>query len=301
MEMCFVNLVEPGDAVVVCRNGVFGRRMTENVVRLGGRPVVVDDPWGRPVDPQKVEDAFRRHPEAKTLAFVHAETSTGVQSDAEALAGIARAHGALTIVDCVTSLAGTPVLTDRWGLDAVFAGSQKCLSCAPGLSPVTFSAAAVERARTRKVASSSWFLDLNQVIGYWGGANARTYHHTAPVNALYGLHESLVMLSEEGLENSWARHRANHERLKAGLEKLGLELFVEAPYRLPQLTAVAIPAGADDAGTRRRLLREFGIEIGAGLGDLAGRIWRIGLMGHSSRPENVDACLAALAVVMSQP
>jgi alanine-glyoxylate transaminase/serine-glyoxylate transaminase/serine-pyruvate transaminase len=301
MEMCFVNLVEPGDTVVVCRNGVFGQRMVENVTRLGARTVIVDDAWGRPVDPQKVRDAFRAHPEARTLAFVHAETSTGVLSDAEALARIAREHGALTIVDCVTSLAGTPVLTDGWGLDAVYAGSQKCLSCAPGLSPVTFSAAAVERARVRKAPSSSWFLDVNLVLAYWGKAGARTYHHTAPVNALYGLHESLVMLSEEGLEASWARHRANYERLKAGLEKLGLSFLVDERYRLPQLNAVTIPAGLDDAAARRRLLGEFGIEIGAGLGDLAGRIWRIGLMGYSSRPENVDACLEALARVIGDP
>ena len=300
METCFVNLVEPGDKVIVCVNGVFGGRMLENVKRTGGVPVVVVDAWGRAVDPAKVEAAFSSNPDAKMLAFVHAETSTGAQSDGAALAAIARKYGALVIMDCVTSLGGTPVLIDAWGIDAAYSGSQKCLSCTPGLSPVTFSDRAIEKVRARKTPVQSWFMDLNLVLGYWSGEGKRTYHHTAPINPLYGLHEALVMLAEEGIENAWARHRAQHEALKAGLEKLGLEFIVPAAERLPQLNLVTIPAGADDAAARARLLSEFNLEIGAGLGVLAGKIWRIGLMGASARKENVDYCLKALAAVLGR-
>ncbi len=298
METCFVNLVEPGDQVIVCVNGVFGGRMVENVRRCGGVPIVVESAWGRAVDVDRVATAFAATPDAKILAFVHAETSTGAQSDAAALAEVARRHGALTIMDCVTSLAGTPVLVDAWGIDAAYSGSQKCLSCTPGLSPVTFSEAAIDKVRARGTPVQSWFMDLNLVLGYWSGEGKRTYHHTAPINPLYGLHEALVMLAEEGIENAWARHRAMHEALKDGLEKLGLEFIVPAAERLPQLNSVALPAGIDDAAARARLLAEFNLEIGAGLGALAGGIWRIGLMGASARPENVDVCLKALAGVM---
>ncbi|MGA9991075.1 MAG: alanine--glyoxylate aminotransferase family protein [Thiobacillaceae bacterium] len=298
MEMCFVNLVEPGDTVIVCRNGVFGGRMVENVKRCGATPVIVDDGWGKPVDPAKVEDAFKAHSNAKLLAFVHAETSTGAQSDAATLAQVAKKYGALTILDCVTSLAGTPVLIDEWGIDAAYSGSQKCLSCTPGLSPVTFSPAAVARVKSRTTAVQSWFLDLNLVLGYWGSAGKRTYHHTAPVNPLYGLHEALVILAEEGIENSWARHRTHHEQLKTGFEAMGLKFVVDEPYRLPQLNSVWIPEGVDDATVRARLLKEFGLEIGAGLGEFAGKVWRFGLMGYSSRIENIDTCLSALGRVM---
>jgi alanine-glyoxylate transaminase/serine-glyoxylate transaminase/serine-pyruvate transaminase len=294
MEMCFVNLVEPGDKVIVCRNGVFGGRMLENVKRCGGVPVIVDDAWGAPVDPNKVREACHANPDARVLAFVHAETSTGAQSDAEALARIAEEAGALTIMDCVTSLGGTPVLLDHWGIDAAYSGSQKCLSCTPGLSPVSFSERAVERIKARKTPVQSWFLDLNLVLGYWQSAAKRTYHHTAPVNPMYGLHESLVMLEEEGLENAWVRHRAMHERLKAGLEAMGLRYVVDESARLPQLNSIYVPEGVDEAAIRAKLLIEFNLEIGAGLGDMAGKIWRIGLMGYSARQENVDYCLKAL-------
>ena len=297
METCFVNLVSPGDTVVVCVNGVFGQRMVENVRRCGGVPVIVEDPWGAPVDPAKVEEALAANPDAALLAFVHAETSTGALSDAAALAAIARRHGALTIMDCVTSLGGVPVLVDEWGIDAAYSGSQKCLSSTPGLSPVTFSAAAVERIRARKTPCVSWFQDLSLVLGYWSGAK-RTYHHTAPVNPLYGLHESLILLAEEGLDNAWQRHRDNHLRLRAGLEALGLKFVVREDARLPQLNTVWVPEGVDEAQVRGRLLKEFGIEIGAGLGSLAGRVWRIGLMGHSSRPANIALFLAALKTVL---
>jgi alanine-glyoxylate transaminase / serine-glyoxylate transaminase / serine-pyruvate transaminase len=303
MEATFVNLVEPGDTVVVCINGVFGGRMKENVERCGGKAVVVEDAWGRPVDPEKVSDALKAHPEARVLAFVHAETSTGARSDAETLCALAREHDCLVIMDAVTSLGGIPVEVDGWGVDAVYSGSQKCLSCTPGLSPVSFSPRAVERIRNRTHRVQSWFLDLNLVMGYWGGGERtpkRAYHHTAPINALYGLHESLVMLAEEGLEASWARHRKMHEALKAGIEDMGLEFLVEERWRLPQLNAVLAPPGVDEAVVRQRLLDEFSLELGGGLGALAGKVWRIGLMGYSARPENVRRCLDALAAVLAE-
>ncbi len=302
MEAAFVNLVEPGDTVIVCINGVFGGRMKENVERCGGTAVVVEDAWGQPVDPGKAAAALAAHPEAKILAFVHAETSTGACSDAQTLCRLAREQDCLVIMDAVTSLGGMPVEVDAWGVDVVYSGSQKCLSCTPGLSPVSISPRAAERIRNRRHPVQSWFLDLNLVMGYWGGGDAtpkRVYHHTAPINALYGLHESLVMLAEEGLEASWARHLRMHEALEAGIEAMGLELPVEAPWRLPQLNTVRVPAGVDEAAVRQRLLDEFGLEIGGGLGALAGKVWRIGLMGHSARPDNVLHCLAALDAALA--
>ncbi len=300
MEMCFVNMVNHGDKVIVCRNGVFGGRMVENVERCGGKAIVIDDVWGHAVSPQKVEDAFKQHPDAKVLAFVHAETSTGALSDAHTLCKIAQQYGALTIVDAVTSLAGVPVLVDEWGADAVYSGSQKCLSCTPGLSPITFNERAIAAVKARTQKCQSWFLDLNLLLGYWG-ETTRTYHHTAPTNSLYALHESLLVLQQEGLEQSWARHRSNHEALKAGLAVLDIHYVVDEVARLPQLNAIHIPTGVDDKAVRAAMLQQHGIEIGAGLGALAGKIWRIGLMGYSSRVENVIACLGALeAVLVSQ-
>jgi alanine-glyoxylate transaminase/serine-glyoxylate transaminase/serine-pyruvate transaminase len=297
METCFVNLVERGDKVVVCRNGVFGGRMVENVERCGGVPVVVEGQWGRPIDPQALEDALGQHPDAKIVAFVHAETSTGAQSDAAALCRIARDRHCLTIVDTVTSLGGTPVLVDEWGADAVYSGSQKCLSCTPGLSPATFSPRAIEAVKARRSKVQSWFMDLNLVLDYWG-ASQRTYHHTAPGNSLYGLHEALLLLAEEGLEGAWARHRLHHAALKAGLEALGLAFVVPEGARLPQMNAVYVPEGVADLAVRQQLLRDFKVEIGAGLGPLAGKIWRFGLMGYSCREENVLGALQALETVL---
>ena len=299
METCFVNLVQPGDKVVVCQNGVFGGRMKENVERCGGTAVVVEDAWGTAVDPDKVEAALKAHPDARILAFVHAETSTGALSDAKTLAEIARRHDCLTIADTVTSLGGVPLEVDGWGLDAVYSGSQKCLSCVPGLSPVTFNQRALDVVASRRQRVQSWFLDLNLVLGYWGGEGKRTYHHTAPVNALYALHESLVILEEEGIENAWARHRKNHEALKAGIEAMGLEFVVPEAERLPQLNAISVPAGVDEAVVRGKLLTEYNLEIGAGLGAMAGRIWRIGLMGYGSNRTNVLCCLGALDAVLA--
>ena len=295
MEACFVNLIEPGDTVVVCVNGVFGGRMTENVERCGGRAVVVEDAWGTPVDPDKVEAALKAHPGAKAVAFVHAETSTGVRSDAARLCALAHRYGALSIVDVVTSLGGIEVAVDAWGADAVYGGTQKCLSAPPGLAPLTFSPRAVESLKARKTKVQSWFLDLSLVMGYWGGGAKRAYHHTAPINSLYALHEALLMLVEEGLEAAWARHAEQHAALRRALEGIGLSLLVDEPYRLPQLNAVRVPDGVDEAAVRSRLLNDHGIEIGAGLGALAGKIWRIGLMGQSATPLHVNAVVKALA------
>jgi len=298
METCFVNLVEPGDKVIVCQNGVFGGRMKENVERCGGIPVLVEDPWGTAIDAGKLEDALKAHADAKIVAMVHAETSTGAQSDVAALVKLAHAHDCLTIVDTVTSLGGTPVKVDEWGIDAIYSGSQKCLSCTPGLSPVSFNERALEKIRNRPTKVQSWFMDLNLVMGYWGTGTKRAYHHTAPINALYALHEALVILKEEGLENAWARHRKNHLALRAGLEAMGLQFIVKEADRLPQLNAVTIPAGVDDGVVRSRLLKEYNLEIGAGLGALAGKVWRIGLMGHASRAENILLCIGALESIL---
>ncbi len=300
MEACFVNLIEPGEEVVVCVNGVFGGRMRENVERAGGVPVMVEDAWGMPVDPQKLEDTLRSHPNARLVAFVHAETSTGVVSDVRLLSEIAHRHDALVIVDAVTSVGGVALEVDAWEVDAIYTGTQKCLSAPPGLSPVSFGPRAVERLKARRRPVQSWFLDNTLVMGYWGDGARRSYHHTAPINALYGLHEALLLLWEEGLEQAWQRHARMHRGLRAGLETLGIEFLVAPEYRLPQLNALRIPEQVDDATVRSRLLDEHGLEIGAGLGALAGKVWRIGLMGYSARSENVYACLAALEQVLGE-
>ena len=294
MEACFVNLTEAGDKVIVCRNGVFGERMRENALRSGAEVILVDDEWGQPVSISKVESAFKANPDTKILAFVHAETSTGALSDAEALSKVAKHYGALTIVDAVTSLGGVPLKVDEWNLDAVYSGSQKCLSCVPGLSPITFSPKAIEKIQARKTPIQSWFLDQSLVLGYWSGEGKRSYHHTAPVNSLYALHEALLALYEEGLESAWQRHAEMHQRLKLGLEQLGFRYVVEEAHRLPQLNSVYLPEGVNDADTRQHLLKEYNLEVGGGLGALAGKVWRIGLMGYSAKKENVALCLKAL-------
>ncbi|WP_202410265.1 alanine--glyoxylate aminotransferase family protein [Pseudomaricurvus sp. HS19] len=294
MEACFVNLLEPGDKVIVCQNGVFGGRMKENVERCGAEAIMVMDDWGMPVDPAKVEAALKANPDAKVLAFVHAETSTGAYSDAHRLCALAKEHGCLSIVDTVTSLGGIEVDVDGWGADAVYSGTQKCLSCVPGIAPVTFSPRAAEVIRNRRTAVQSWFLDMNLIMGYWGGNTKRAYHHTAPVNAMYALHESLIILEAEGLQASWQRHALNHKALATGLNAMGLEITVDESHCLPQLNSVAIPDGVDDAAVRSQLLNNYQLEIGAGLGALAGKVWRIGLMGYGSSQKNVLFCLQAL-------
>lgn len=299
MESLVVNLVEPGEEVVVCRNGVFGGRLVQMVERCGGVPIVVEGEWGRAVDPDALRSTLSRHPSARLVMFVHAETSTGALSDARTLTSVAHEHDCLVVVDAVTSLGGSPLEVDAWGLDAVYSGTQKCLSCAPGLSPITVGERAVQRIQKRKTPVQSWFMDLGLVMSYWTGDGKRSYHHTAPINALYGLHESLLILHEEGIEEAWTRHERNHRALRAGLEALGLRYVVPEGERTPQLNAVWVPEGVDDARVRSRLLEEHGLEIGAGLGDFAGKVWRIGLMGHSSRWENIELCLTALASALA--
>jgi len=299
MESCFVNMVSPGDKVIVGRNGVFGGRMIENVERCGGTAIVVEDAWGEPVDPNKIEDALKAHPDARIVAFVHAETSTGCASDAKTIAQIAHKHDAMVIVDAVTSLGGSPLKVKEWDLDAVYSASQKCLSCTPGLSPITFSERVVDHVKNRKSKVHSWFMDLNLILNYWGNTT-RTYHHTAPINGLFALHEALLLLQEEGLDNAHARHRRHYLALKAGLESMGMQFVVKEEYRLPQMSAVYVPDGVkNEAEVRKILLNEFNLEIGAGLGPLAGKVWRIGLMGYSAQSANVMLCLSALGSVLA--
>ncbi len=298
METCFANLVEPGAKVLVCINGVFGMRMVENVKRMGGEAITVNNAWGTPVDVDAVEEALKGNPDVSILAFVHAETSTGVRSDAKALCKLAQDHNCLSIVDTVTSLAGVELQVDEWGCDAVYSGTQKCLSCPPGISPITMSERAVAAISARNTAIQSWFQDLSLVMGYWGGGAKRAYHHTAPVNALYGLHESLVMLQEEGLENSWARHASMHAMLRDGAQEIGLEFLVDESYRLPQLNSICIPDGVDEAAVRAQLLDDYDLEIGAGLGELAGKVWRVGLMGQAAIERNVRLFLDAMKTAL---
>lgn len=300
METCFMNLVEPGDKVLVCINGVFGMRMKDVATRAGAVVSTLDFEWGEAVDPAQLQAALQADPEISIIAFVHAETSTGVRSDAQALCRIAQAHDCLSIVDAVTSLGGIELAVDDWGIDAIYSGTQKCLSCIPGLSPVSFSKKAVAKIQERAGQSHSWFLDLNLVMNYWGEGAKRTYHHTAPVNSLYALHEALLILKEEGLEAAWQRHALHHKALVAGLAALGIEMLVAEDIRLPELNTVAIPAGIDDASVRAQLLERFDLEIGAGLGKFAGNAWRIGLMGNGCNQQNVLHCISALGTVLNE-
>jgi alanine-glyoxylate transaminase/serine-glyoxylate transaminase/serine-pyruvate transaminase len=295
METCFVNLVEPGDEVVVCINGVFGTRMADIVSRLGGELIRVEAEWGRAIDPDMVRKAVEgRRP--KLLSVVHAETSTGVCQPLEDLASIARESGALFLVDMVTSLGGMKVALDKVGIDAAYSGTQKCISCPPGLSPISLSSAALKVLEDRKSPVKSWYLDMGMVRSYWG--SERKYHHTAPVNMIYALREALRIIAEEGLEPRFARHQLNHRALVAGIEAMGLSMLVPEAERLPMLNAIRVPEGADDVKVRKTLLNDFGIEIGGGLGSLADKIWRVGLMGHSSSRRNVFLFLSALETVL---
>lgn len=294
MEAAFVNLVGPGDVVVVGVNGLFGERMCDVAARCGAEVVRVDAPWGQPLDNDAVLAA---HPSPKVIAVVHAETSTGVRNDIEPLAAGARDRDALLLVDCVTSLGGIPVDIDGWGVDAAYSGTQKCLGVPPGLAPLTLSPRAVER---RIPKPQSWYLDVGMLAEYTGPATgARKYHHTAPISMVYALHAGLGAVLDEGLENVFARHAECGRLLHEGLEKLGFELFAAEGHRLPELTTVKVPEGVDDAAVRRRLLDEYEIEIGGGVGAFAGTVWRIGLMGHGARRRNVTTLLAALAEVVA--
>jgi alanine-glyoxylate transaminase/serine-glyoxylate transaminase/serine-pyruvate transaminase len=293
METCFVNLLEPGETAIVGVNSVFGERMCEVARRCGAEVVRVEQPWGRTLDPQRLLDAHERFPHARVVAVVHAETSTGVRNEVAPLSAL-RESDTLLVVDAVTSLGGIPVLVDDWGVDACYSATQKCLGVPPGLAPVTFSARAVERVRDRSHAPQSWYLDIGLIGGYMGGAT-RAYHHTAPISMIYSLHAGLGALLDEGLDRAWERHRRVGERLQRELPRLGFGLLAEDGYRLPQLTSVWLPEGADDATLRKRLLEGYGIEVGGGIGEFAGKAWRIGLMGHSARERSVITLLAALA------
>ena len=292
MEAAIVNLVEPGDEVVVGVNGVFGTRMADVIERAGGVAVRVEAPWGRVVRPEQVEAALRNCRRPKLVALVHAETSTGAWQPLPDAARLAHEHGALFLADCVTSLGGVPVEIDRWGIDAAYSGTQKCLSCPPGLAPLTFGPRALEALGRRRTRVQSWYLDLTLLSQYWG--EERVYHHTAPISMNYALREALRLVAEEGLEARFARHRENHEALAAGLGALGVALAAEEGHRLPMLNAVTVPDGVEEARVRARLLAEHGIEIGGGLGPTKGKVWRIGLMGESSRRAHVLLLLSAL-------
>lgn len=291
METCVVNLIEPGDRMVVCVNGVFGGRMKDVAERAGANVLVIERPFGEVFSSDEIAAAVRQH-QPKVLGIVHAETSTGARQPLEEISQIVHAAGALLLVDCVTSLGGLPVKVDEWQLDAVYSGTQKCLSCPPGLAPVTFSPRAVAAIERRQKKVQSWYLDMAMVKNYWG--SSRAYHHTAPINMNYALHEALRLTLEEGLEARFARHLRNHQALKAGLAAIGIQYAVAEGFQLPMLNAVRIPDGVDDATVRGGLLNEFGIEIGAGLGPMRGKTWRIGLMGEASSARNVLVFLAAL-------
>jgi len=295
METALVNLLEPGERVLIGVNGVFGGRMVDVAQRCGAEVQTVEAPWGQTLDQDRMIEAIRKH-KPKVVAIVHAETSTGVHQPVDRLGAAAHENGGLLLIDCVTSLGGLPVDIDRWGVDAAYSGTQKCLSCPPGLSPLTFSSRAVEKIQSRKTKVQSWYLDITMVRQYWG--QERAYHHTAPINMLYALRESLAIVLEEGLEQRFARHKAVHQLLRDGLKELGITYASQEGHSLPMLNAVKVPQGADDTTVRRRLLDDFGTEIGGGLGAFKGKAWRIGLMGHSATHRNVTLLLAALREIL---
>ena len=296
MEAGVMNLLEPGDRIVVAVAGYFGERIAEMARRVGAEVVTVPTEWGRPVDPRAVEDAVQLRP-TRVLAAIHVETSTGVLQPLPPLAEIARAHGALLFVDAVTSLGGGELRVDDWGVDLCYSGSQKCLSAPPGLAPITAGERVRARLASRRTKVQSWYFDLSLLSTYWGAD--RVYHHTAPVSMVYAMRESLRMIHEEGLEARWARHRANATLLWHGLEEMGLRLLVPAEHRAPTLTTVVVPDGVNDGAVRKRLLQEYNIEIAGGLGPLKGRIFRVGLMGAGSTPRNVLTFLAALQAALT--
>jgi alanine-glyoxylate transaminase / serine-glyoxylate transaminase / serine-pyruvate transaminase len=297
MEATVVNLIEPGDPMLVCVNGVFGMRMADVAARAGAVVTEVKRPWGQVFTADEVASALAKA-KPKVVGIVMAETSTGAWQPIEEIAQVVRQSGALLLVDAVTALGGIPVQVDAWGIDAVYSGTQKCLGCPPGLAPVSFSQRALEAIFQRKTKVQSWYLDIGLLANYWG--TDRVYHHTAPVNMTYALYESLRILFEEGLENGFARHRLNHRALRAGLQTLGIRYAAQEGHQLPMLNAVWIPEGVDDAATRSALLDRFGIEIGGGLGEFKGKVWRIGLMGYSSRPANVLCFLSALEQLLAE-
>lgn len=298
METALVNLIEPGDKVIICVHGVFGQRMRDIAGRCGAEVISVESPFGRPIEPESVKKAFEKAGKVKLVAVVHAETSTGILQPLTEISRIAKQYGALFVVDAVTSLGGVELKVDEWGIDACYSGTQKALSCPPGLAPVTFNDRAAEVINKRKAKVQSWYLDLSMIQSYWG--KERFYHHTAPINMIYGLREALQIVLEEGLEARFARHKQNSEAFIKGIEAMGLSMIAPQGYRLPTLNAVRIPDGVEDVGVRKHLLDKYGIEIGGGLGDFKGKAWRVGLMGESSKRNNVVLLLAALADGMGQ-
>jgi alanine-glyoxylate transaminase/serine-glyoxylate transaminase/serine-pyruvate transaminase len=299
MECVAVNLIEPGDEVLVCINGVFGTRMKDVMERCGARVHTVEVPWGEVFALEQIATALEQHPKTRLVGIVHAETSTGAHQPLEGLGDLVHGRGALFVVDSVTSLGGHDLRVDEWGIDAIYSGTQKCLSCPPGLAPVSFGPRALEKLDARKSKPQSWYLDITMLRKYYleGGGGGRFYHHTAPINMTYALHEALSIVLEEGLDTRQKRHAQMHQRLRAGLEASGMSYV---PKRsLHTLNCVHIPAGVEDASVRRRLLEEYGIEIGAGLGPFAGKAWRIGLMGHGATKRNVDLVLTALRDVFA--
>lgn len=296
MEACLVNLLEPGDQAIVCVNGLFAERMVDIVKRCDAKPIVVEGEWGNIIEPEKVKESLKQNPKAKIVAVVHAETSTGVRQPLEEISKMTKEAGALFVVDAVTSLAGIPVKTDDWMIDAIYSGTQKCLSCPPGLSPVSFSSSAVQSLAKRKTPIRSWYLDIQMLQSYWG--KERFYHHTAPISMVYALREALRLVLEEGLERRFKRHQLHSNALIAGLEAMGLKMVAPYQYRLPELNAVYIPDGIDDMKVRKSLLNEYGIEIGGGLGQFKGKAWRIGLMGDSCLQKNVILLLSALESIL---
>ena len=294
MEAAIYNVVEPGDTVIVCFNGFFGDRMAQMARRCGAEPVIVEGEWGRIIEPEQVEQALKANPRAKLVAIVHGETSTGILQPLEEISRIVHEHDALLLVDAVTSLAGCELLIDEWGIDVCFSGTQKCLSAPPGLSPLTLSPQAMEVVANRREPSRSWYVDVSLLRNYWGGGQARVYHHTPPMTMLYALREALRIALEEGLEDRIARHRRNAEALYAGVQAMGLQLHAQEGHRLPPLTTVRVPEGIEEMAIRRALLQEHNIEVGGGIGALQGQVWRIGLMGFSSTAQNVLGLLYAL-------
>ncbi len=296
METIFVNLIEPGDKVIIGVNGLFGQRMVDVAERSGAEVIQVEAEWGKIIEPKDIEVALKNNSEVKAVAIVHAETSTGVQQPLEEISKLVKEYSVLFFVDAVTSLGGTKVGVDELGIDAVYSGTQKCISAPPGLSPVSLSDKAVEILNNRKTKVQSWYLDLSMIQAYWG--KERFYHHTAPISMIYSLHEALGLIKDEGLENTFKRHEMNGRALQLGLEAMGLELLAQKEYRLPMLTSVRVPKNAEDAKVRKLLLERYGIEIGGGLGPLKGQIWRIGLMGYSSQRSNVLLFLSALEAIL---
>jgi alanine-glyoxylate transaminase / serine-glyoxylate transaminase / serine-pyruvate transaminase len=297
METCVVNLIEPGDPMLVCIAGVFGQRMRDVAERAGAKVTAIEVPWGQVLAPEQVAEAIRRHGPFKVVGIVHAETSTGAAQPIEPISRVVKEAGGLLLVDAVTSLGGMEVSVDDWRIDACYSGTQKCLSCPPGLAPVTFSPAAEEAIISRKVKVQSWYLDMNMVRQYWG--SERLYHHTAPINMNYALHEALRIVLKEGLEERWERHAAAHRQLKTQLAEMGVSYLADPEHQLPMLNAVATPLGVNEAVVRKRLLDEYDIEIGGGLGAFKGKAWRIGLMGESATGRHVESLLTALRAILA--